>query len=269
MHYITTAVLTTELYFAGDTVPHNSASMNGSSSTIDPPSTSLTRLRANSELLKTPPKRKTARKHTGRLFGTLAGATCTSTSPQSKVASMKTSNSDDVISPPAKKRRTVRPTGSRQENSDSHDTKCVESETEKCEEEGTEKTVGSSETVEQDTELVTDKLGGTGEKKEAEGAVTELSTKPEETEAGEDMEVSEEEKGQSVQEQVTEKKSTPKRGSKAGGTPGSGKKSTPKRGSKAGGTPGSGKKSTPKRGSKAGGTPGSGKKKATHPFFSE
>ena len=246
--------------------------MNGSSSTIDPPSTSLTRLRANSELLKTPPKRKTARKHTGRLSRTSAGATCTSASPQSKLASVKTSNSDDVnntSSPPAKKRRTVSPTGSRQENSDSRDTKCVESETEKCEEEGTEKTVGSSETVEQDTELVTDKLGGTGEKKEAEGAVTELSTKPEETGAGEDMEVSGEQKGQSVLEQVTEKKSTPKRGSKAGGTPGSGKNSTPKRGSKAGGTPRSGKNSTPKRGSKAGGTPGSGKKKATHPFFSE
>ena len=163
----------------------------------------------------------------------MTSAGTTSTSPQSKVA--KTPKSDDMngVSPPTKKQRTTSPTVSRQESSDSSD-KCVDSEIRKSEGEDMEKAVDGSETMQQSTDPVADKLGGTGEKKEGEGTVTEPASKSEEVAAAEDMEVGEEEKGQSVQEQVAEKTSTPKRGSKAGTTPGSGKK-----------------------------------KKATHPFFSE
>ena len=202
---------------AGDTSSHSSMSLNGSSSASGPPSTTLTRLRKNSELLKTPPKRKTARKHTGRL-----SADTTSTSPQSKAT--KTSKSDDAsaTSPPTKKQRTTRPTVGRQEDSDSCD-RCVDSETKKSEREDVQKGVDGGGTMEQDDKPVTEELSGIEEKKEVE-AVTENSSKSEEVAATEDMEVGEEEKGQYVQKQVAEKMNTPKRRSTTGTTPGSGKK---------------------------------------------
>ena len=120
--------------------------------------------------------------------------------------------------PTAKKQKTVDVI--REEDGKGCDTKVVDSEIRKIEEDGVEKEVGDGEMVQQDAELVTNRLSGTGEKMEEEERA-ELSNKSEEAAAGDNMEVSEKEK---KQEQVDEKMSTPKSGGKTGATPGSGKK---------------------------------------------
>ena len=92
-----------------------------------------------------------------------------------------------------------------------------------------ERAEGGTETVQQDADPVTDKVD-----KEEENGVTEPLIKPEDEVGDEAMEVGGEKEGQRIQEQVKEKKKTPRRVGKKGSA-----------------------------------TPQSGKKKAIHPFFSK
>lgn len=155
--------------------------LNGSSS-----SASLPGPLENSELLKTPPKRKTARKHTGRVSIRTSGERCSASSSQIEGASeISGANGDGGKSPPSKRQKTG------QEMGDSHGSES-EREQEKSE-------VGT----EQDAELV-----GDPRDKQEEKEGEKLSETLTEEEAVEEMEVSRDEKDQNEQEQEGEKTAT-------------------------------------------------------------
>lgn len=166
--------------------------LNGSSS-----SASLPGPLENSELLKTPPKRKTARKHTGRVSVHTSGERCSSSSSQIEGTSeISKANGDGGKSPPSKRRKTG------QEMGDSRGSES-EREQEKLE-------VGTEQGVELVADLRDKQADEEGEK------VSETLT---EEEAVEEMEVSREEKDQSIQEQEREEATT-KVSKKSSTTPG-------------------------------------------------
>lgn len=151
--------------------------LNGSSS-----STSLPGPLVNSELLKTPPKRKTARKHTGRVSVHTSEKSCSSSSSQIEGTSeISRANGDGGKRPPSKKQKTGQEMG--------------ESRGSESEREQEKSEVGT----EQDVELVAELRDKQGDE-EGEKASETLT----EEEAVEEMEVSREEKDQSIQEQEGE-----------------------------------------------------------------
>lgn len=184
------------VYTSGDSGGHGSALTAFNGSSVSSSMASLPGPLQNSELLKTPPKRKTARKRTGRVALHTSGDSCSLSHIEGRSES---SRANGGKRPPTKKRKTE------QEMGDSCGSES-EREKEKLE-------VGT----EQDTELVTrDKSGD----KEGE-RVSETLAKEE---AVEEMEVSrEEKKDQNVQEQE-EEDTTIKVSKKSSNTPGGAEK---------------------------------------------
>ena len=131
--------------------------MNGSSSSVRSLPSSLT----HSELLKTPPKRMTARKHTGRL-------TPNATSSPSR-AGVTRANGAAATSPPAKKQKTVVEEKEKEKEAES----CDVGESSRCgdsgemrggeEEEVGERVEGCGEGRQVDSEPVSGRVGGEGE----------------------------------------------------------------------------------------------------------
>ena len=198
--------------------PHTSASTaaGGSGPVAKEP---LPNPPANPELLMAPPKRRTARKHTGRV--SLMSTPTSSTSPQ--VPQRKCSKEVDVNpskSPPAKKRKTKSPLGKKEKLKDSCGSMPGEMEAREAVNVA-EKTESSSK----EAEVVTEKKREEGERKDRapESAGQARAEEKEEEVEEEAMEVGGE-GGKDTRGQV-KKETTPKRrAKKASSTPGSEKK---------------------------------------------
>ena len=198
--------------------PHTSASTaaGGSGPVAKEP---LPNPPANPELLMAPPKRRTARKHTGRV--SLMSTPTSSTSPQ--VPQRKCSKEVDVNpskSPPAKKRKTKSPLGKKEKLKDSCGSMPGEMEAREVVNVA-EKTESSSK----EAEVATEKKREEGERKDRapESAGQARAEEKEEEVEEEAMEVGGE-GGKDTRGQV-KKETTPKRrAKKASSTPGSEKK---------------------------------------------
>ena len=171
---------------------------------------------ANPELLMAPPKRKTARKHTGRV--SFMSTPTSSTSPQ--VPQRKCSKEVDVNpskSPPAKKRKTKSPLGKKEKLEDSCGAMPGEVEAREA-----VNVAEKNESSSKEAEVATEKKREEGERKERPPESAGQARKEEDVEE-EAMEVGGEE-GKDTRGQV-KKETTPKRiAKKASSTPGSEKK---------------------------------------------